>query len=296
MPRYAVHVDVEEHGDSEWKLLKRTSILSPSLPPFATTFSEFVNSLPPWDIDLLRHTVLFVDPRMTCFSLQPQFFAGCDGSAEFGNQGAFGWTVSTYLEEQAATGMGPSRGSVMDLYQAECSGLMSILRFLIRLAEFTSMYEEWSGVIGTDNQSMIDRLFSKVSSGTSNQPHTLDTLDPLLAEWDLLVEIQTSLRLLSGVSVVYVKAHQDGRRSVDQLPLMAPLNVEADALAPTYQQQYGNHRPQVLMSPGAGAHLISASGTITAKYKGEVLKNLQVPNSVNTSKRRITGPSQPWRW
>ena len=95
MPRYAVPVDVEEHGDSAWKLLKRTSILRPSLPPFATTFSEFVNSLPPWEVDLLRHAVLFVDPRMTCFSLQPQFFAGCDGSSKFGNQGSI-WMDCQY--------------------------------------------------------------------------------------------------------------------------------------------------------------------------------------------------------
>jgi hypothetical protein len=104
MPRHAVPVNVEKHGDSEWKFLKQTSIFRPSLQPFATTFSEFVNSLPPWKVDLLRHTALFVDPRMTCFSLQPHFFAGCDGS-KFGNQGAFGWTVSAYHEGRAATRM-----------------------------------------------------------------------------------------------------------------------------------------------------------------------------------------------
>ena len=161
MPTTAVPVDVEEFGDAAWKLLKRTEIVPTNLPPPTATFPEYVDSLPSWEVDLLRHTVLFVDPRMTCFSLHPQFFAGCNGSAKYGNQGAFGWSVSTYLEERAATGMGPSRGAVMDSYRAECSGLLSLLRFLIRLADFTTMFEPWTGVIGTDSQSMLDRVFKK---------------------------------------------------------------------------------------------------------------------------------------
>jgi hypothetical protein len=102
-------------------------------------------------------------------------------------------------------------------------------------------------------------------------------LDPLLPEWDLLVEIQSSLSILPGVSVVYVKAHQDDQRPVEQLPLMAQLNVEADALATQYQQQHGNHRPQVFMTPSTGAHLVSASGTITSKYKETVLEKSTAP-------------------
>ena len=141
--------------------MKRTLLLVPPHIPVPESFPEYVDSLPAWEVDLLRHTELFVDPRMTCFSLQPQFFAGCDGSSKFGTHGAFGWTISTHLEERAATGMGPSRGEAMDSYRAECSGMLSFLRFLIRLAEFTAMFEPWCGVLGTDSQSLIDRLFQK---------------------------------------------------------------------------------------------------------------------------------------
>jgi hypothetical protein len=105
----------------------------------------------------------------------------------------------------------------MDSYRAECSGLLSILWFLIRLAEFSDMFEDWSGVIGTESQSILDQLFCKPASAHSDQPPSLAALDPLLSEWDLLVEIQSSLRILPGVSVVYVKAHQDDQRPVDCL-------------------------------------------------------------------------------
>lgn len=134
--------DVEEYGDDAWKLLKRSTIAPISPLPSVSPFPEFLDSLPPWEVDLLRHTSLFVDPRMTCFALfEPQFFAGCDGSAKFGTQGAFGWSLSTCLEERVTTGMGPSRDAVMDSYRAERSGLLSILRFLIRLAEFTAKHD-----------------------------------------------------------------------------------------------------------------------------------------------------------
>ena len=110
---------------------------------------------------------------------------------------------------------------------------------------------------------MLDRVFKKQSSSYNEHPRPFAVLDPHLAEWELLVEIQASLHLLPGVSVMYVKAHQDEKRPVAQLPVMAQLNVETDALATQYQQQYGSHRPQVLMSPNAGVHLVTASGTIT---------------------------------
>ena len=277
MPPSAVPVDVEEFGDNAWKLLKRTVLnVSPS-GPFYATFPEYIESLPAWEVDLLRHTSLFVDPRMTCFSLQPHFYAGCDGSSKFSTNGAFGWTISTHLEERAATGMGPSRGAVMDSYRAECSGLLSILRFLIRLSEFSEMYEPWSGVIGTDSQSMIDKVFEKVPVRSGDHPRTLAVLDPIVPEWDLLVEIQSALRILHGVSVIHVKGHQDSQRSVEQLPLMSQLNVEADALATLYQNQFGSHRTHVIMSPNAGAHLVTSDGTVTAKYKDVLLVKSSSP-------------------
>jgi hypothetical protein len=45
----------------------------------------------------------------------------------------------------------------------------------------TSMFEQWSGIIGTDttNQRMLDRLFTKLSSPSSDHPRTLADLDPL---------------------------------------------------------------------------------------------------------------------
>jgi hypothetical protein len=90
----------------------------------------------------------------------------------------------------------------------------------------------------------------------------LDVLDP---EWDLLNEIQITLRLLPDVTLEYVKGHQDDHTDYSRLSLMAQLNVDADSLATGYQQEVGRMFPQVLMSANAGAYLVVDEGTVTNK-------------------------------
>lgn len=91
-------------------------------------------------------------------------------------------------------------------YQAECTGMLSILCFLIRIAQFANMDDPWRGLVGTDNQSMIDRMHVVGAGNSTKQLSPLDVLD---AEWDLLVEIQEALKELPGVEITYVKGHQD---------------------------------------------------------------------------------------
>jgi hypothetical protein len=89
----------------------------------------------------------------------------------------------------------------MDSYRAECSGMLSILRFLTRLAEFTAMDGTWTGIIGTHSQSMLDTIFGRGddNSPAAKEPMSLQPdvapLNPLIPEWDLLVEIRNSTLL-----------------------------------------------------------------------------------------------------
>jgi hypothetical protein len=134
----------------------------------------------------------YVDASMRSFELEQWFFAGCDGSSKFGTNGAFGWAIRTPDGEQAAVGMRPSREISMDSYRANCSGCLSILRFLIRLAEYTGRYEPWRGSIGTDSQSMmLDTVALRPSKGLDHIQHSfLKPLDINVPEWDLLNEIR----------------------------------------------------------------------------------------------------------
>ena len=76
----------------------------------AETFEAFINTLEPWEIDVLRMTTMHADPNATCEALSYGLRAASDGSVRFLTQGSFGWTLSTDHGIQAATGMGPARG------------------------------------------------------------------------------------------------------------------------------------------------------------------------------------------
>lgn len=124
----------------------------------AATFDEFIQTLDPWEIDVLRMTTMHEDPNALCAALSLGFKAASDGSVRFTTQGAFGWVLSTDQGFQAATGMGPARGPRPTSYRAEGYGILSILRFLIRVAEFSGQVDAWRGVLVTDSQSVLKTL------------------------------------------------------------------------------------------------------------------------------------------
>ena len=131
IPNKAVPVTVVHKSAARWEVIHRYEVI-PNGPPRAdwSTFHSFIESLEPWETDLLRRTRLYVDPRWAVMELQDNFRAGSDGSSKYGNQGAFGWSVRTLEGETIADGSGPSRGATVDSYRAECSGMLAFLRFL----------------------------------------------------------------------------------------------------------------------------------------------------------------------
>ncbi len=116
----------------------------PTIPTSATaTFDLFINTLDPWETELLRQTTLNVDPYSVCLALTPGFRAVSDGSVSRKHHGLFGWVVSSLDGERLAVGMGPVRGRRPQSFRAEAYGLLSLLRFLIRIKEFTGMHDAW---------------------------------------------------------------------------------------------------------------------------------------------------------
>lgn len=74
--------------------------------------------------------------------------------------------------------------------------------------------------IGTDSQSMLDTIFGRDRDGgpaasvPTALPRNLIPLDPLIPEWDLLVEIRYALiHSMPGVKLIYMlKATRTRRR------------------------------------------------------------------------------------
>jgi hypothetical protein len=199
--------------------------MKPSIPrPFVqVSFDAFIASLDAWETDILRHTELFVDSSLLCLEAQHRFRAVSDGSVAKSSSASFGWILSTAQGERVAQNMGPVRGKEVHSYRAEAVGVLSILRFLIRIAEFTKMHEGWKGVVATDGQSLLDTLegVDNARRRRNGEPVDLDynkiVLDVLSPEWDILVVIQHSLKCLPGITLKYIKGHQDSTIPYDQL-------------------------------------------------------------------------------
>ncbi|KAI2494417.1 hypothetical protein MHU86_20100 [Fragilaria crotonensis] len=185
--------------------------------------------------------------------------------------------LSSLDKERLAFGMGPARGRRPHSYRAEAYGLLSFLQFLIRIREFSGMHEPWVGVVATDSQSVLDTLQLGDSDPQEEElPVDLDNgevvLDCLRPDWDVLIEIQSALRNLPRERLQYVvEGHQDRKCPYQNLDLLGELNVDADKQANDFNLEHGAHRPIVLMSPLARAHLLLSDGTVTGKYSSVLL-------------------------
>jgi ribonuclease HI len=201
-------------------------------------------------------------------ALESTFRAVSDGSVRHHTHGAFGLVLSSSTGERLAYGMGPASGQKPTSYRAEAYGLLSLMRFLIRVKEYSAMHEDWSGTIGTDSQSVLETLHGgHMDSQVVDTPVDLSrgrvVLEPLCPDWDVLIEIQDAMTHLSQVQLAYVKGHQDWDQSYERLNLMGQLNVDADHKASAFQDTHGSARPLVLMCPLTKAHLILLDGTVT---------------------------------
>ena len=279
IPSRASPAEVTPGDNGFWRLIGTPfKCLQPScIPPSATaTFDLFIETLEPWETELLRQVTMSVDPYTLCLALTPGFRAVSDGSVTRTQHGSFGWVVSSLTGERLATGMGPVRGRRLHSYRADAYGLLSLLRFFIRVKEFTGMHEPWQGLMATDSQGVLDNLkIGDHDIQESDVPIDLDqgavVLDCLRPDWDILIEIQTALKSFPRVRLQHVEGHQDRKRQYQTLDLLGQLNVDADAQAGMYNMDHGVVRPFVLMSPNTRAHLLFSDGTVTGHYSRELL-------------------------
>ena len=267
--------------------MQHSYILEVNPPPCAGTFAQFIASLPNWEMELLQHVELEADPFSVAVALERGVRGVSDGSEWHQIQGSFGWTMSTDIGERCAYGMGPARSASPHAYRSESYGLLSLLCFLRRLAEFTGKHGKWFGTLATDSQSLIDTVLQKQPRDVSGHPTGLShdvrravctsPLDPLIPEWDIIRGIQILLTEMPDIHLQHVKGHQDRDTPYTRLPLLAQLNVDADAQASRYQRDFGSFQPEVLLSEWAGVHLEFPTGTITAHYDAAIRYQATAP-------------------
>ena len=270
LPPTAAPCSVDLVGTDLWNLLHVSVMKIPESRRMAATFAQFVSDLPPWESELLQQLDLSEDPFTVSDSLAHGVRAVSDGSVWTGNQGSYGWILSTDTGDRLARGMGPARGATVDSYRAEAYGMLTILCFLRRLAEFTTQMEPWRGILATDSKSLLDTITEKPPKGFRGSPYgkrkLLQHLDVKCPEWDLLSSIITELQRWPGLELQHVRGHQDRKTDYDRLSLLAQLNVDADTMANTYQCEHGMARTEVLLTDTAGVHLVTPHGSMTKNY------------------------------
>ena len=284
IPSTATPIEVTLHDRGHWQITHPGFHISTTrvVPSAIATFDAYIETLDPWEVDLLRHISMDVDPFTVCLEAQTNFRAVSDGSALPTGSASFGWILSTRHGERIVEGMGPVRGMKVHSYRAEACGVLSLLRFLIQVANFTQMHDSWQGVLATDSQSLLDTLLGQDNcrqneTAPVDLDHNRVVLDVLCPEWDVLIEIQNSLKLLPGVHLEYVEGHQDDKTPYHNLPLLAQLNVDADKIAGQYHEFHFLHLPFVILSPHTRAHLVMDEGTVTSKYEDTIRMNATGP-------------------
>ena len=203
------------HGEPSTAVLRVLSIL----PSATAAFDLFIATLEPWETELLQHVNLLVDPFSLCLELTPGFRAVSDGSVTTQLHGSIGWIVSSLSGNRLATGMGPARGRSPLSFRAEAYGLLSFLRFLLRIKEYRGMHNPWVGILATDGQSVLETLQLGDHDPQEKKHQSTSTkamwswIACLRPDWDLLIEIQSAIKNLPNVTIQYIAGPQDKSKS-----------------------------------------------------------------------------------
>jgi hypothetical protein len=291
VPSTSVPVSIQSSPNG-WKIQSPTCSLfkvPPTTPPGA--FTDFLENLQPWELSLFHTIDMRTYPTEMAMLLHSlSFLSACDGSIKFTTHGSFGWCLSLPCGRRLAVCSGPVSGTRISSYHAEAYGMLSLLRFLLRfllrLFEYSNMPFPTHGIIVCDNLSLVDKVLNYQSPyPTSNlldaewtpfdsptgQIGTKSPSNTLTPDWDVLNEIRHTLKALPfHPTIQHIKGHQDNKTPYAYLPLPAQLNVDADEAAGDFQDQHGCARPQVLLFPHAGAQLQLNQGTITYNYKSSI--------------------------
>jgi hypothetical protein len=225
------------------------------------TFDAFIETLPDWEQQLLSH----IDFHSDLYSIHHclvsnQTSMGVSDGSVVKDMGAYGWCLSSEDGTRLATGMGPANGMKPSSYRAEGYGMLSILRFIIRLFEYCGTEPRCSQLY-SDNMALILRIDKQLAR---NKWYPNDTIS---SDWDVLQAIVNTLRLFDQTPFVsHVKGHQDDTTTYALLPLEAQLNVDADSAATLFQADHGATRYLVPIIAGNSAQLNIDNKTVTYSY------------------------------
>ena len=265
LPENCYPVDCQEtlHG---YRLCRRHT--PPPCPPSTSTpnptsFESYCASQPLWTRQLLPHLSVFCTPAsFLCFAADPdEHLVACSDGSVLNNQGTFGWTFCQANNIQIATCRGPAFGTPMNSYRSECYGILSFTTFLVLMQQFIKAPIS-DVTLYCDNKAAV-----KIIAKLRNLPHPTFPNDTLRPSWDILQAIITNISQLENFQLLHVKGHQDDDDSLDDLPLEALLNIQADELAEQFQLESNHKDDSTPMIPGTKCSLKLGGQTLGSNLR-----------------------------
>eukprot|EP00957_Ditylum_brightwellii_P051300 3889388-Ditylum_brightwellii.AAC.1 len=126
----------------------------------------------------------------------------------------------------------------------EGHSLLSVTYFLYHLQRYAQLTLAFNISIYIDNKDVVTRATNQTEY-EYDYPYT--TLEP---DWNAIAQAAHYLQMLdSKLKVAHVKSHQDGNCNVDQLDLLAQLNVQADTLATADRINFSQLQVTILQLP-----------------------------------------------
>ena len=251
--------------------------------------TDSIPTLQPWERMLLQE-IVFLRPETHVWAelRTKQCFIASDGSAP-PDRGSFAWILSNPAGERLAKCNGPVFGHSISSYRAEGYGMLSFLRFYLRM---TQLYWQPPDRVPTpflvcDNLSLV-KTITKLLTYANIFPNT--TLD---AEWDCIAQILQTMQVLKdkAPALDHIKGHQDSTTPYEELTLSAQLNCDADTHATKFLQEHPNIAHQTVHQfPAGECNLKLQPGTITRDIKLACAEARNLP----ALKQRICDQNQWW--
>ena len=254
---------------SGWKV-ERYNSYCPKLPRTnPSSFQSFCSLLDNWEAQLLSNVSLQYDPFNIVALIEASSFIACSDGSAVALEGTYGWALCSEDGTRLAHGSGPVDGHDPRSFRAEGQGMLSVVCLLRRLLEWCCSSETITGILATDNTGVIDRVRSQ---SQLKYPIPNAVFKP---DWDVIQAIvQTQQSFSISTTYQHVKGHQDDDTPLDELSLLAQLNVEADKYAGDFRRQFGSYRPLIPLSPTRPVALDLMGKTIHRGFKQAIRETI----------------------
>eukprot|EP00957_Ditylum_brightwellii_P140628 10713228-Ditylum_brightwellii.AAC.1 len=116
---------------------------------------------------------------------------------------------------------GPCNGSpvLMSSYRTELAGILAVLNFLNALCDYSKQQVLAQLPLYCNNAAVVL---------TANLPTHPGLKAHLCADYDIAAKVRNKRKGIPNLNASWVKAHQDNKSPIDDLPLDAVLNCTAD--------------------------------------------------------------------